>query len=243
MIRVENVGHSFDGERVLDGLSLEFTRGSSTVLIGRSGCGKTTILRLLAGLLKPDSGRLSVEGKGYEASGLSTGIILQTLGLFPWKTAEANIDLALETSGLAREQRLARVTETMTVLGVDGLRHKYPAELSGGQAQRVAIARTLIRQPELVLMDEPSASLDAFTREEFQDLVRGLRRQKNTTMIIVTHSIEEAAVLGERIIILRKAQPAVTIDNPLYGGHNPRAGEDFGPFCQKLRDALGAPTA
>lgn len=238
MIQLRALSVQYGSEAVLDRFELSLPVGSATAVIGVSGCGKSTLLRVLAGLLKPDSGTVLVAGEPLEGVRRGTGLILQSLGLFPWKTVAENVALALEPLGVTGGEARRRTSEALVDLGLEGVAAKYPAQLSGGQAQRTAIARTLVRKPDLLLMDEPSASLDALTREEFQDLVLELHRTHPTTLVVVTHGIEEAVVLGQSIVVMEKAQPAQVLPNPLFGRPDLRADADFGPFCQRVRRAL-----
>lgn len=238
MIRLEAVSVAFGSEVVLDRLDLRLPQGSATAVIGVSGSGKTSLLRVIAGLLKPSSGRASVVGEPVSGVRPGTGLILQSLGLFPWKTVAENVALALEPLGVPRSEASRRTAEVLARLGLEASARKYPIQLSGGQAQRAAIARTLVRRSDLLLMDEPSASLDALTREEFQDFVLDLHRTHPTTLVVVTHGIEEAVVLGQTIVVLAKASPARILENPLFGRPNLRSDPQFGPFCQQVRQAL-----
>lgn len=238
MIRLEGVSVRYGAEVVLDRLDLSLAAGSSTAVIGVSGCGKTSLLRVIAGLLVPWEGRVTVAGAPVQGIRPGTGLILQSLGLFPWKTVEGNIALALKPLGLAKDEVASRTAEALTDLGLAGVADKYPSQLSGGQAQRTAIARTLVRRSDLLLMDEPSASLDALTREDFQDLVLTLHRTRPTTLVVVTHGIEEAVVLGQTIVVLTKAGPARVLENPLFGRGDLRSDPGFGPLCQRVRRAL-----
>lgn len=228
----------FGTETVLDRLTLNLPPRSATSVIGVSGCGKTTLLKVMAGLLVPEAGTVSVGGVPVQGVRPGTGLILQSLGLFPWKTVEQNVALALEPLGLARQEGQSRVRRALADLGLEAVAHKFPSALSGGQAQRTAIARTLVRRSDLLLMDEPSASLDALTREDFQDLVLALHQSSPTTLVVVTHGIEEAVVLGQTILVLTKGAPPLALSNPLFGLSDLRSDPRFGPFCQQVRQAL-----
>jgi len=232
VIVFDQVTAGYGAETVLDRLSLTLQTGASTAVVGVSGCGKTTLLRVLAGLVEVRSGRLSAPEQ-------STGYVLQSLGLFPWKTVRQNIDLGLESLGLGAEDRRARVEAVLDDLGIAPVADQYPHRLSGGQAQRTALARTLVRRPERLLLDEPTASLDALTRETFQDWLLTVHRRYPSTLITVTHGIEEAAVLGDQVVVLRKGDAPAVLDSPLTGAPDRRGHPEFGPFCQQIRRALG----
>ena len=238
MIAFEDVSVRYGNELVLDRFSLTLEPRSATAIVGRSGCGKTTLLRVAAGLLTPQGGTVSVEGQSVAGVRPGTGLILQSLGLFPWKTVAQNVAVALEPLGVNGEQASIRVQEALAELDLIAVASKFPGQLSGGQAQRTAIARTLVRRPDLLLMDEPSASLDALTREDFQDLVLKLHQTHPSTLVVVTHGIEEAVVLGQTIVVMAKSCPPKRLINPLFGLKNLRSDPRFGPFCQQIREAL-----
>jgi len=230
LIRLEGVSVRFGSEVVLDELNLTLEPQSATAIIGVSGCGKTTLLKVMAGLLRPDQGRVSLEA--------GSSLILQSLGLFPWKTVRDNVTVALEPLGVIGVEAERRTNEVLAELGLTEVAGKFPGQLSGGQAQRTAIARALVRRSQLLLMDEPSASLDALTREDFQDLVLQLHRTHPSTLVVVTHGIEEAVVLGQTILVMTKAAQPRRLVNPLFGLPDLRSDPRFGPFCQLVRQAL-----
>jgi len=232
VIVFDQVTAGYGAETVLDRLSLTLNTGASTAVVGVSGGGKTTLLRVLAGLVEVRGGRLTVPE-------VSTGYVLQSLGLFPWKTVRQNIDLGLESLGLPADERRRRVDAVLADLGIAGVADKFPGRLSGGQAQRTALARTLVRRPGLLLLDEPTASLDALTREAFQDWLLGVHRRYPSTLITVTHGIEEAAVLGDEVVVLRKGLEPVVLPSPLADAEDRRGHPAFGPFCQQIRHTLG----
>lgn len=238
MIRWDGVSVRYGDEVVLDRFDLALAPLSATAVIGTSGCGKSTLLKVGAGLIRPQSGTVTVGGQPLVGPRPGTGLILQSLGLFPWKTVEENVSLALEALGVTGDEADLRTRQTLDDLGLSPLAHKFPSQLSGGQAQRTAIARTLVRRSDLLLMDEPSASLDALTREDFQDLVLDLHRTHPTTLVVVTHGVEEAVVLGQTIVVMRRGLSPVFIDNPLFGLPGLRSDPAFGPFCQSVRRVL-----
>ena len=238
MIQIEGVSVRFGDEVVLDRLSLVFPPLSTTAIVGVSGCGKTTVLKVMAGLLTPDEGRVTVDGSPVTGVRNGTGLILQSLGLFPWKTVAENVALSLVSLGMGSTEAAERIRAALDDLGLAAVADKYPGRLSGGQAQRTAIARALVRRSDLLLMDEPSASLDALTREEFQDLLLEFHRRHPATLVVVTHGIEEAVVLGQTIVVLAKATVPKILENPLFGRAEVRSDPRFGPFCQEVRRAL-----
>ncbi len=253
MIRLKNLTFSYAGTApVFAGFDWHVVRGEAWAVLGPSGCGKSTLLTLLAGLHRATSGEIQIDGVGVQGVRPRTGLILQDYGLLPWATAVDNITLGLEirrfygpdgkhapADGLI-EDAAASVSYWMERLRLTAHADKYPAQLSGGQRQRVAIARTLALNPDLLLMDEPFSSLDAPTRESLQRLTFDLRHEQQLTTIIVTHSIEEAAILGEKILLLHQPPnevPAI-IKNP--GAANPdfRQTEAYFKQCRQLREMM-----
>lgn len=251
MIEVENLemvyGRSHRGASpvtALLGVNMKVSRGESCAIIGPSGCGKTTLLYILAGLLKPTGGRVLIGGKPPSRGRRDTALILQDYGLFPWKTVWQNAGLGLELRGVPRAKRDEVVAKVLTDLGIYEFRNHYPSQLSGGQRQRVAIARSLAMDPDIILMDEPFSALDALTREGLQNALLEIWRSRKVTMIMVTHSIEEAAFLGQRVFVMTDrpgriareigvADGAVGPGSPEY-----RRTPEFHRRCDELRAAL-----
>jgi NitT/TauT family transport system ATP-binding protein len=186
----------------LDDVSLQVPRGEFLTLVGPSGSGKTTLLDLLGGLTRPTSGSVLVEGAQVTGPGLDRGIVFQQYALFPWRTTLANVTFGLEQGGLSRRERNERARDNLALVGLEGFEERYPHELSGGMKQRVAIARSLAYQPGILLMDEPFAALDAQTREQLQDELLRIWRATDTTVVFITHGIEEAVYLGQRVAVL-----------------------------------------
>ena len=225
------------GAPLFNGFSWRVAEGSAWVVIGPSGCGKSTLLYLLAGLRHPSGGVVEVDGTSVSAPRPTTGLILQDYGLLPWATARENVALGQRIRGVAPARRREIVDQWMERLGLSHVAHHYPGQLSGGQRQRVAIARTLALQPTLLLMDEPFSSLDAMTREELQDLVVELGRDNKTTTVMVTHSIEEAAFLGKRILVLGRPPilSGYEMENPQAREAGYRQRPEFHDVCARLR--------
>ncbi|WP_026555831.1 ABC transporter ATP-binding protein [Arthrobacter sp. 35W] len=186
----------------LDNLSLDVAAGEFLTLVGPSGSGKTTLLDLLAGLTRPTSGRVLVDGREVTGPGKDRAVVFQQYALFPWRTASTNVSIGLEGSGLSRRQRAAKAREYLELVGLGGFEDRYPHELSGGMKQRVAIARSLAYEPDILLMDEPFAALDAQTREQLQDELLRIWRATGKTIIFITHGIDEAVYLGQRVAVL-----------------------------------------
>jgi NitT/TauT family transport system ATP-binding protein len=186
----------------LEDVSLQVPRGEFLTLVGPSGSGKTTLLDLLGGLSRPTRGQVLIEGAEVTGPGLDRGIVFQQYALFPWRTTLANVTFGLEQLGLSRRQRTEQAREHLALVGLTGFEDRYPHELSGGMKQRVAIARSLAYQPGILLMDEPFAALDAQTREQLQDELLRIWRTTGTTVVFITHGIEEAVYLGQRVAVM-----------------------------------------
>ncbi|QHW31032.1 ABC transporter ATP-binding protein [Paenibacillus rhizovicinus] len=186
----------------LQDISLEVRQGEFMVIVGPSGCGKSTLLDLLAGLTKPNNGQILLDGRPIEGPDLDRGIVFQQYALFPWKTALANVEFGLETKGVPRRERKETAREFIRLVGLAGFEHRYPHELSGGMKQRIAIARSLAYDPEVLLMDEPFAALDAQTRETLQSELLRIWEATRKTIIFITHGIEEAVYLGQRVAVM-----------------------------------------
>ncbi len=208
-----------DGRELLRGISLNVADGTTTALLGRSGSGKTTLLRTVNALVTPSSGRVTVAGHtsgGSDLVGLrrSIGYVIQETGLFPHMTVERNVGLALELAGQHREQRRSRIDELLQMVGLEPaqFRERYPWQLSGGQRQRVGLARALATDPAVLLMDEPFGALDPITRAEMQTMLRDLLRRVRKTVLIVTHDLDEALYLAERVVFLEEG--SVVADLP-----------------------------
>ncbi|MER6310983.1 ABC transporter ATP-binding protein [Streptomyces sp. NPDC001657] len=186
----------------LDGIDLEIAAGEFVVLVGPSGCGKSTLLDLLGGLARPTSGRILLDGRPVTGPGLDRGIVFQQYALLPWRTALGNVEFGLEATGVPRRQRAARAREFLELVGLSGFENRHPHELSGGMRQRVAIARSLAYDPDVLLMDEPFAALDAQTRESLQDELLRIWQRTGKTVVFITHGIEEAVYLGQRVAVM-----------------------------------------
>ncbi|MBN2303702.1 MAG: ATP-binding cassette domain-containing protein [Anaerolineae bacterium] len=230
--------------------------GEAWSIIGPSGCGKTTLLTLIAGLRRATAGTIHVGDTLIRRPRPETGLILQDYGLLPWATVWDNVALGLRVrrfygpdgkhapraeSPPSRQDARQRVEHWLRRLNIYPQRHKFPGAISGGQRQRTAIARTLALQPDLLLMDEPFSSLDAPTREDLQNLVLSLQAEMDLTSVIVTHAIEEAAILGRRILVLRDPPNTapVIVPNPGAGLPGYRATPEFLAQCNELRHLLG----
>ncbi len=231
--------------RALDGLSLELASGEAVSIIGPSGCGKSTLLRLAAGLMQPTSGTVSLDGVELKSPRSDTALILQGYGLLPWKSVFANAELGLKIAHVAAPERKTRTLEALKKVGLVGFEKRYPAELSGGMQQRLALARALAMDVNLLLMDEPLSALDALMREELQDTLLDLWKSSKHSQILVTHSIEEAVFLGQRIVVMspRPGRVIGVVDNPEMGARTYRSDDVFFERCKKVRSLLDAGVA
>jgi NitT/TauT family transport system ATP-binding protein len=213
-----------DAVIALSHVDLTVETGEFMVLVGPSGCGKSTLLELLSGLAEPSSGTILVDGKPITGPGPDRGIVFQQYALFPWRTALGNVEFGLEAIGVSRSERAERARHFLALVGLSGFEHLYPHQLSGGMKQRIAIARSLSFDPDILLMDEPFAALDAQTRETLQDELLRIWEQTAKTILFITHGIDEAVYLGQRVAVMstRPGRILDIVDIPL----GPRRGDD-----------------
>jgi NitT/TauT family transport system ATP-binding protein len=204
--RLEHVSKGFTaGGRdvvALEDISLDIPVGQFTCLLGPSGCGKSTLLNAVAGFAAPTAGAITAEGKPVTAPGPERGMVFQEYALFPWMTVEQNVGFGLEIRGVAREEIRRQVGELLSLLSLSDFRQRFPKDLSGGMRQRVAIARVLALDSPIMLMDEPFGALDALTRRNLQDELLRIWARLGKTILFVTHSIEEAIYLADRIVVM-----------------------------------------
>ena len=187
--------------RALDGVDLHVDPGEFVAIVGASGCGKSTLLRIVAGLEDPTGGHIDIDGDPILGPGPDRGMVFQSYTLFPWRTVAENVAFGLECTKLGRKARQARVDELLGVVGLSGFAKHLPNELSGGMRQRVAIARALAPEPDILLLDEPFGALDAQTRRAMQDFLYTVWRRTGTTILFVTHDIDEALYLAQRVYV------------------------------------------
>jgi sulfonate transport system ATP-binding protein len=188
---------------VLAGLSLTIAPGEFLSIVGSSGCGKSTLLRLILGLDADFTGEIQVDGKPVRGTSLDRGIVFQDHRLFPWLTIEDNVGLGLENSTWSKDRKKTAVAEHIELVGLRGFENAYPHQLSGGMAQRAAIARALVNQPSILLLDEPFGALDALTRSNLQQELQRIWQAEKITTILVTHDVEEAVYLGDRVVVMQ----------------------------------------
>lgn len=201
-------------------LTFSIPQGQLVCIVGPSGAGKTTLLKCIAGLLPPTSGTLELEGKPITGPPRTMAVVFQEYGrsLYPWMSVQANVELPLKTAGMGKAERRQRTAEALDAVGLGDAGDKYPWQLSGGMQQRVAIARAVAYRPQILLMDEPFAAVDAQTRADLEDLVRKIWKELGVTVLFVTHDIDESVYLGQRVIVLSNrptvVQDDVAIDLP-----------------------------
>ena len=259
MIAINDLTFAYSGQPPLfQNYSLHVGRGEAFAIIGPSGCGKTTLLYLLAGLRRPQSGSIMIDQKPIARPRPRSGLVLQDHGLLPWQTVRENARLGLTIWGfygsdgrhapadeqLVPNQADQRVDDWLKRLGIESLKDQYPLQLSRGQRQRTAIARTLAMKPDLLLMDEPFSALDAPTREDLQKFIITLHKESDLTYVIVTHDIEVAVVMGQKILVMQKDcnQEALMMDNACAGFTDGRTQDQFQHTCEDLRTLLGSMT-
>ncbi len=235
MLEVDSVNFSYQKEKVVKNISFRIDSGESCSIIGPSGCGKTTLLYLLAGLMPVKEGTIKINDNKLVGIRPKSGVILQNYGLFPWKNVYHNIELGLLARHTDRKMIEQKVKAVSSRLNIEDHLEKFPIELSGGQRQRVAIARTLVLSPDLLLMDEPFSALDTLTREEMQNLILRIHNRDNLSFVIVTHNIEEAVFLGQKIAIMKNGKFTHWLDNPYFGEPDLRNREEFFKISRQLR--------
>ncbi len=205
LIAFESVDLSLGGKPILAGIDVSIRKGEFLSVVGPSGCGKTSLLNLAAGLLMPSGGRILYDGKAVVGPRQEIAIVFQDYGkaLLPWRTATGNIALALEAMNFPRAERETRIAELLDLIGLSEHAGKFPNQLSGGMQQRLQIARCLAQSPKVLLMDEPFGALDAMTRQALQDEVLSIAARTGATVLFITHDLEEAIYLGDRVIAMR----------------------------------------
>jgi NitT/TauT family transport system ATP-binding protein len=207
-IVVDHVSKAFDGGSgqppvvALDDVTCDIPQGEFFCIIGPSGCGKTTLLHALGGFTRPSRGEVFSDGKPITAPGPDRIVMFQEYGLFPWLTVAENIAFGLEAKGIARKERERIVEKYVSLVHLSGFEHRYPQQISGGMKQRVSIARALAPDPQVVLMDEPFAALDSLTRDIMQEEILRIWGETNKTFVLITHNIDEAIFLGDRVLVM-----------------------------------------
>lgn len=235
-------GEATDRVTVLDGVDLSIRKGEFITLVGPSGSGKSVLLDIIGGLTQATGGDVQLDGRRITRPDPKTGYVFQQYALFPWRTALANIEYALEVRGVAKAERTATAHHLLALFGLAGFEDRFPNQLSGGMQQRVAIARALASNPEVLLMDEPFAALDQQTRELLQGELLRIWGKIKTTVIFVTHSIDEAIFLADRVVVMTARPGAVKeiidIDLPRPRDGDIRASAEFNTYRARVWDVL-----
>lgn len=215
IIKLENVSKTFSELEVIRDISFEVMDGEFLSIIGPSGCGKTTVLRIISGLDLPAKGKVLFKGEEIKKPTKQIGFVFQESALFPWRSVKRNIEFPLELNGASKEERDRKSKRYVKLVGLEGFEKAYPHQLSGGMKQRASLARALAAEPEALLMDEPFASLDALSREKMQGELQRIWEKEKKTIIFVTHSVEEALFLSDRIIVLTPRPTGIKEEIPI----------------------------
>ena len=209
-LSLQHISKQFNAQRgsaaalqVLEDIDLDIAPGAFISIVGASGCGKSTLLRLILGLDGDYQGRILLDGAAISGTGLERGIVFQDHRLFPWLTVEQNVAVGLKNAPLSARQKQDSVREHIALVGLESFAQAYPRQLSGGMAQRVAIARGLVNRPRVLLLDEPFGALDALTRNRLQNELQRIWAQERITMVLVTHDVDEAVFLGDRVVVMQ----------------------------------------
>jgi NitT/TauT family transport system ATP-binding protein len=224
-------------------ISLAIRKNEFVSLLGPSGCGKTTLIRIIAGLLTADRGDVLVNSQVVDSPGRDRCMVFQQFGLLPWRTVVSNVEFGLEIDGIAREERRALAENYLELVGLKCFENYYPHQISGGMQQRVGIARALSKKPEILLMDEPFGAVDAQTREQLQEELLKIWSQTETTVVFVTHSIDEAIYLSDRVVVMQarpgriKEEVSIDLPRPRWEG-DIKADPRFAQLRTRLRDSL-----
>jgi NitT/TauT family transport system ATP-binding protein len=237
-IRFSNVskvfGRNSAGIKAIDDINLEIAEKEFVAIVGPSGCGKTTCLRIVAGFEQPTSGSVSVSGKQVQGPGPERAVVFQHFALFPWKTVRQNLDLGLRNKNLPRSQRDELIASALRLMNLESHADAFPHQLSGGMQQRVAIARAYVLDPEVLLMDEPFGALDAQTRVAMQEELVRLTRVNPRTVLFITHSVEEAVYLADRVVIMTRRPGRIKEVLDIKSARN---AENWNRF-QKIEDVM-----
>jgi NitT/TauT family transport system ATP-binding protein len=253
LVALRGVGKTFpNGVQALAGLDLEVRRGEFVALLGPSGCGKSTVLRIIAGLSDPSEGLVdwpvvSIPAKGASKGDRRIGFVFQEPTLMPWASVHDNVSLPLELKGAGAGAAAQRVEAALERVGLAAFRRAYPRELSGGMRMRVSIARALVTEPQLLLMDEPFAALDEITRFKLNDDLLQMWQALRTTIIFVTHSVFESVYLASRVVVMAarpgRVSAELTIDAPYPRGRSFRTSAEYAAFCRRASEALAVAMA
>jgi len=245
-LTLESVGYTYTGERTtraLEGLSLDIADNEFLAVVGPVGCGKTTLLRLIAGFLPPGEGRVLADGAPVSGPSPARGYVFQEEAIFPWMTVAENVEFGLLARGTPRVAREAVVHDLVGLIGLEGFERAYPRELSAGMAKMVEVARVLATEPSVLLLDEPFGSLDAQTRARMQEALGTLWEKRRTTVVMVTHDVDEAIQLADRLVVLSprpgRVTLEVTVDFPRPRTLTTRLSPSFTALKRRIWGALG----
>ncbi|MDR2679132.1 MAG: ABC transporter ATP-binding protein [Zoogloeaceae bacterium] len=239
MLEVRDVSRRFGDLTALQGTSLQVDEGEFVSIVGASGCGKTTLLRLIAGLDQDYEGEITLRGKRIAGTSLERGIVFQGHRLLPWLTLWDNIAIALDNAPLSARAKKDAIAAQLDLVGLSGFEKSWPAALSGGMAQRAAIARALVAHPSILLLDEPLGALDAITRMRLQEELLRIWRHEGVSMILVTHDVEEAVFLSQKIAVMERSPGRVSANIPVnLPFPRDRASADFGAIKREVFNAL-----
>jgi ABC-type taurine transport system ATPase subunit len=225
LVRLANVDAGYGGERVLERIDLTVNGSDFLGIVGPSGSGKSTLLRIIAGFLEPTTGEALIDGRAIHGPGADRGVVFQQPALYPWLTVGDNVGFGPRMRGVARDTRGRRVDELLRLVGLSEFKARAPWELSGGMQQRAAIARVLINEPRIMLMDEPFGALDALTRDHMQEALLNIWRATGTTIVLITHSVEEAVYLGTRTLVMSPRPGRFVADVPTTFSRGREAGD------------------
>ena len=242
-IRIENLGKTYytdDSETVaIRDFNLNVRKGELITIVGPSGCGKTTLLRMIAGLLEPTTGKILIDGKECKGTGSDRGMVFQDYALFPWRSVRKNIEFGLEVANVPKDERKVKSDELLRMVGLENFADARIHELSGGMKQRVAIARALATSPDVLLMDEPFGALDAQTRNLMQEALIDILDQTDQTVIFITHSVDEAVYLSDRIVVLTKRPATIKSIFDIPWSHpRDRASQEFTTLRKQILEEL-----
>lgn len=235
MISIENVSKSYGTLNVLDKVNIEVKKGEFVVLLGASGCGKSTLINLVAGFVRPSTGRVIVNGHEVKDVDPQCGMVFQQYALFPWMTVLENVAFGLKLRGIAKKERHEIAQKYIDMVGLQSFEDAFPKALSGGMRQRVSIARVLANDPDVILLDEPFAALDAMTRQVLQEQLIRIYEQSGKTIVFITHSIDEALLLSTRVIVLGSKPGKVVQDIPNDLPHPRNASVQLSPRFNELK--------
>lgn len=226
----------------LKDVNLEVKESEFVMIVGPSGCGKTSLINIIGGLDEASAGEVLLDGKSVSGPGADRGMVFQGYSLFPWLTVQKNVEFGLKMKKISPAERVEHARKYIRLVGLEGFEDALPRQLSGGMKQRVAIARTLANEPEVLLMDEPFGALDAQTRVVMQELLADISRRTGTTILFITHDIDEAVLLGERIYVMSRrpgtVRDAITVDIPGERNHNSLVLPEFLETKKKIMDML-----